>query len=325
VQTATGYRAYLHNAALMTGMFYMETTGSPVANTGWTNYTEMATTNDMGATHLQVFRASDQKTVGIVAASARQSVLPLATPRGAANCDGFAFNTPGSGGAFSGGCRGFEHVKWSQNSDGYDALRVIMVNPSFNPAGIMGNPLQYGNGQNGAHVDFGYYSNLTTWTDVMQLTPTSLNAPNVVAKFNRYVGQTKTCTIPWGTDDSTTPLTTANIQPQRSQCLINEAATLQSIVVMNKSGAASVQVGFRHGTTTTSLSGVLTPATVAGITDTVACANTGGTAMTITGVSVTCSILTNTTLAAGDVLETVGGAGDGTTVRQITHVTWTEN
>lgn len=134
----------------------------------------------------------------------------------------------------------------------------------------------------------------------------------------------RTCTQIIGQDNGTA-LATADIQPQKSQCKIPYNATATEVDVLVDSGASTVNVGYRHNGSTTAISGVLTPATVSGITDNVACANTAGTAVTIEGHSVTCSVLTNTALTAGDWTETIGGAADGTTKRVSITTTWVIN
>jgi hypothetical protein len=105
-------------------------------------------------------------------------------------------------------------------------------------------------------------------------------------------------------------LTTGDIQPQDALADIPYPATVTLVIVYVDSGASTVQVGYRHNGSTTTITPVMTPAVVAGITDPVACANVGGTAVTLQGNSVTCSTLTNTALAAHDVIETLAGTAD---------------
>ena len=125
--------------------------------------------------------------------------------------------------------------------------------------------------------------------------------------------QQKTCAMIFGSDNSSgSALATADIQPQRSECDISQDWTVSAVIVYVDAGASTVQVGYRHNGSTTAISPVLTPATVSGITDQVACANAGGTAITLQGHSVTCSTLSNTALTAGDAIETIGGAADST-------------
>lgn len=120
------------------------------------------------------------------------------------------------------------------------------------------------------------------------------------------------CQMNYGNQNSGTPLITGDIQPQGSQCNIPQSGTMSSVVVMVDSGASTVELGYRHSGSTTALTGLLTPATVGGITYPVVCANVAGTAQVIEGVSVTCGTLSNTALTAGDYIETIGGAADGT-------------
>jgi hypothetical protein len=135
---------------------------------------------------------------------------------------------------------------------------------------------------------------------------------------------TRVCQIVIG-DQSSSALSTANIQPQGSLCYIPAASTAAAVIVMADAGASTVEVGYRHNGSTTVIASTLTPGTVSGITDSVACSNTGGTAITIEGHSVTCSTLSNTALAAGDYIETIAGAADGTTKRLSIAVVWTSS
>jgi hypothetical protein len=97
------------------------------------------------------------------------------------------------------------------------------------------------------------------------------------------------------------------------------------VIVLVDAGASTMQLGYRHNGSTTAITPTLTPASVSGITDHVACANAGGTAITVEGNSVTCSTLTNTSLTAGDFIETIGGAADGTSKRMSIAMTFTPN
>jgi hypothetical protein len=138
--------------------------------------------------------------------------------------------------------------------------------------------------------------------------------------------RTRTCELgPIGSQNAGAVLVTADIQPQPSTCVIDVPMTALLAVVLVNSGASTVQIGYRNNGATTAISPVLTPATVAGITDKVACANVGGTAVTIQGHSVTCSTLTNTALTQYDTLETIGGTADGVTLRMNPSLTMTVN
>lgn len=133
---------------------------------------------------------------------------------------------------------------------------------------------------------------------------------------------TRVCQIVIG-DQSSGVLSTAQIQPQGSLCYIPAASTATTVIVMADVGASTVEVAYRHNGSTTVVASTLTPGTVSGITDKVACSNTAGTAITIEGHSVTCSTLTNTSLASGDYIETIAGTADGTTKRLSIAVVWT--
>jgi hypothetical protein len=145
--------------------------------------------------------------------------------------------------------------------------------------------------------------------------------PNAISTANK----TRTCAYQIGIDGGGT-ISTAEIQPQKSVCYFDVASTVTQILVKADSGASTVQLAYRHSTTTTNYtSGVLTPATVTNIADKVVCANTGGTSITVDGVSVTCSTLASTSGTLGDSVETVGGTADGTTNRLIIFLTFTAN
>jgi hypothetical protein len=157
-----------------------------------------------------------------------------------------------------------------------------------------------------------------TWvqpqTFASPITSASLAVPN----------KTRACNIVRG-DQSGSALTTGNIQPQGSLCYVDAASMVAQVIVLVDAGASTMQLGYRHNGSTTAITPTLTPASVSGITDHVACANAGGTAITVEGNSVTCSTLTNTSLTAGDFIETIGGAADGTSKRMSIAMTFTPN
>jgi hypothetical protein len=137
---------------------------------------------------------------------------------------------------------------------------------------------------------------------------------------------TRTCTIQFGDDAASAALTTAQIQPQKSLCSGDVAATVTKIIVKADAGAATVQLAYRHsGTTTAYTAAALAPATVSGIADKVVCANATGSPVTIDGTVVICSTLATQTWNLGDSLETVSGATDSVTKRLAVFVTYTVN
>jgi hypothetical protein len=146
------------------------------------------------------------------------------------------------------------------------------------------------------------------------ITSASLAVPN----------KTRTCNIVRG-DQSGSALTTGNIQPQGSLWYVDAAATMTQVIVMVDAGASTVQVGYRHNGSTAAISPALTPASVSGVTDHVACANGGGTAITVEDNSVTCSTLSNSALTSGDFIETIGGTADGTSKRMSVALTYSIN
>jgi hypothetical protein len=162
------------------------------------------------------------------------------------------------------------------------------------------------------------FNQANTWTK-----PQTFASPITSASL-ASANKTRTCNIVRG-DQSGAALSTGNIQPQGSLCYIDAAATVTQVTVMVDVGASTVQIGYRHNGSTTAISPTLTPASVSGITDHVACANGAGAATTIEGNSVTCSTLSNTALTLGDFMETIGGAADGTSKRMSISVTYTVN
>lgn len=181
-----------------------------------------------------------------------------------------------------------------------------------NVTNFVGGSLPAGNGAQAI------FDQPNTWvkpqTFASPITSASLAAPN----------KTRTCNIVRG-DQSGSALSTGNIQPQGSLCYVDAAATVTQVIVMVDTGASTAQIGYRHNGSTTAISPTLTPAAVTGITDHVACANAGGTAISIEGNNVTCSTLSNTALALGDFVETIGGAADGTSKRMSIALTYTVN
>jgi len=126
-------------------------------------------------------------------------------------------------------------------------------------------------------------------------------------------------TFGFGSDDAP-PLTTAQITPQRALATADVTMVVDVILVKASSGASTIQLGYRHSTggsptATAYTAAVMTPAAVGNITDTLVCANAAGTAITVDGISVTCGTLATQTWTAGDSIETLGGAADGTSTR----------
>jgi hypothetical protein len=169
-------------------------------------------------------------------------------------------------------------------------------------------------------------TNGSAGTYAMQLFGTEVQA---AAGGLQVANRTRTCGIVFGAENGSA-LATADIQPQKSQCSADVPATITQILIKADAGASTVQLGYRHSTgaapvVTNYTAAVLTPATVANITDKVACANAAGTAITVDGISVTCSTLATQTWNAGDSIETAGGTADATTKRLSIFVTYTVN
>ncbi len=124
----------------------------------------------------------------------------------------------------------------------------------------------------------------------------------------------RACALIFGSTGGT-PLSTTQYQPQRDQCTVLQTGSVSLVIVYADAGAATVQLGYRHLGTVTALTPVLTPAVVSGSTDPVACANAGGTSITLEGRSVTCGTLSSTAVTQYDEFETIGGVADGTSAQ----------
>ena len=159
-----------------------------------------------------------------------------------------------------------------------------------------------------------------TWTQ-----PQTFASPITSASL-AAANKTKTCNIVRG-DQSGSALTTGNIQPQGSLCYVDASASVTQVIVMADAGASTVQLGYRHNGSTTAITGTLTPATVSGVTDHVACANAGGTAVTVEGKErAHARRFLNSALTLGDFLsKPPAGAADGTTKRLSIAVTLSLN
>jgi hypothetical protein len=160
IWTGAAWRAYLHPTQALQGTYYIENTTSPVATSGWTSPVNVDGVVDVGAQHAHPIRVADSKSISIVAATARQSTLPLNTQRGVATCDNSStsFNTPGQGGVYNGMCFGMEHVNSTQTGSGYNALRLFASNTMSGIATWQ-------------HIDLGNYTTPTAFTNWLQMTP----------------------------------------------------------------------------------------------------------------------------------------------------------
>lgn len=160
IWTGSAWRAYVHPAQTLLGTFYIENATSPVASTGWGAQVPVAGQIDQGGQQLTIMRTADPKTLSIIGASARQSVLPLYQPRGIGNCDNNSttFNVPGLGGVYQGMCFGIEHSDSVHNGEGYNALRLFASNSI---AGFV----------TWSHIDFGNYTTSTAFTNWLQMQP----------------------------------------------------------------------------------------------------------------------------------------------------------
>ncbi|HWC97235.1 MAG TPA: hypothetical protein VG456_10805 [Candidatus Sulfopaludibacter sp.] len=131
----------------------------------------------------------------------------------------------------------------------------------------------------------------------------------------------RTCAILVGADNASLALANADIAPQGRQCFISYAATVVEVEVAADGGTPSVIPAKNHaGSLSDFVSSALATAGSGGI----ACSNTGGT----TGLdgTTTCSAtLQNTSLAAGDYIETHSATAGGTAKRVSIFVTYMVN
>jgi hypothetical protein len=132
----------------------------------------------------------------------------------------------------------------------------------------------------------------------------SINNGGITSTQLATANKTRTCHINFGSDDATSDLTTAQIQPQHSQCMFDVAATVLQVTVTAAAGTPNIILSKNHAGTQTAL---LSSALATGASGAVACSNTGGTTG-INGTTTCSATLQNTTVAAGDYVDTTGGA-----------------
>jgi len=147
-------------------------------------------------------------------------------------------------------------------------------------------------------------------------------AANAVSSSKMSVANTRrTCTMVMGADNAASALGNTDIAPQGQQCFIPYAATVVEVTVRADAGTPSVVVSKDHtGTQTDLLSSALATASAGAK----ACANTSGTAG-LDGVTTCSNILSVTSLAAGDWIETHTATAGGTAKRMSIAVTYTVN
>src|SRR5579883_1714821 len=130
----------------------------------------------------------------------------------------------------------------------------------------------------------------------------------------------RTCAIIVGSDGGSA-LANTDIAPLGRQCFVPYAATVVEIEVAADGGTPNVIVAKNHaGTLTDLLSSALATAASGGI----ACSNSGGTAG-LDGTTTCSATLQNTSLAAGDYIETHSATAGGTAKRMSIFITFTVN
>ncbi|MGH9501662.1 MAG: hypothetical protein ACRD20_02295 [Terriglobales bacterium] len=200
-----------------------------------------------------------------------------------------------------------------------------VANPTTNPA------LSFILTNAAANTVFGNATGGSTAPSFGQIVTGQITNNAVNSSKLAVVNTTRTCEFDFGSDDpAAAVLTTAQIQPQLSKCQFDVPSTITQLVVKANAGASTIQIGYRHSSggapaVTNYTAAVLTPAVVTNITDTVACANTGGTAINIDGVAVTCGTLAASTGNQGDSVQTSAGTADGTSRRLAVFLTFTVN
>jgi len=134
------------------------------------------------------------------------------------------------------------------------------------------------------------------------------------------VNTRRTCMIVIGKDNGPI-LANADVAPQGRQCYIPYAATVVEVTVAANSGTPSVVVDKNHGGTLTDLlSSALSTAASGGL----ACSNLGGTTA-LDGATACTNSIQNTSIAAGDWIETHSGTAGGTATRLSIAITYTVN
>lgn len=146
---------------------------------------------------------------------------------------------------------------------------------------------------------------------------TSSNTTSVSA----YVPARRVCAIIIGADNGLIALVDTDIAPQGRQCFIPFASTVVEIDVAADAGTPNVVVRKNSaGSGTNLLSSALATAGSGGI----ACSKTTGTTG-IDGVTTCSATLQNTSLAAGDYIETITATAGGVAKRMSIFITYTVN
>jgi hypothetical protein len=151
-------------------------------------------------------------------------------------------------------------------------------------------------------------------------TAATIAANAVTSSKMAAVNTRRTCMIIIGKDNGSS-LANADVAPQGRQCYIPFAGTVVEVTVAADSGTPSVVVARNHaGTLTDLVSSALSTAASGGL----ACSNLGGTTA-IDGVTTCTNSIQNTSIAAGDWIETHTGTAGGTAKRLSIAVTYTVN
>jgi hypothetical protein len=139
----------------------------------------------------------------------------------------------------------------------------------------------------------------------------------------------RTCALVFGAENASSALTDTDIGPQKEQCQVAYAATVNEIDVTADAGTPNVIVAIRHCTGSPCASNFTVTNLVSGALATAAsgapaCSKTGATAGLDT--FTTCSAtLQNTAIAVGDYIETVSGTAGGVAKRFSVQVNFTVN
>jgi hypothetical protein len=150
------------------------------------------------------------------------------------------------------------------------------------------------------------------------VTTSGSNAATLAAKF-----KTRTGCFDFGTDSASSDLVDADIGPQGRILMVPVAATVTEITVSANAGTPSVIVRVNHaGSASDLVSSALATATSGGIACSKGSATTG-----LDGVTTCGGTLQNTSIAAGDWIETKTGSGFASSgaKRLSVCLTWTVN
>ena len=194
---------------------------------------------------MQEWRTADLQTAGNVGAQARQSILPLYTPFGAAGCGDTGNEQFQVSGVYAGNCFGAEQVAAGQNmTDGYSAFRLIGSSSASSET---------------QHVDVGNYTgvlsnaspSLPAFSDTVQRASCSSGCGN-----GGHLGTTWTQSTTNGINITTAGITGGNADSYKAVGWYSAQtfAANQAATVLCSSGGSECGAAVRGSGTSTSIS-----------------------------------------------------------------------